>query len=113
MISYAAAKARAKRMNPDWNETTYIAKATITWFDEEWEYELEIENEDEMDDKEFTEWVEANAEAFAKEDAENNNTTFEGIDNIHYKEDYIDDDAKFDADYDAYLEFEWECATGR
>ena len=71
MISYGEAKARAMRWNPNWNETTYIAKATITWFDEEWEYELEVENEDEMDDKEFTEWVEANAEAFAKEDAEN------------------------------------------
>ena len=82
MISYAEAKARAKRMNPDWNETTYIAKATITWFDEEWEYELEVENEDEMDDKEFTEWVEKNAEDLAKEDAENNNTTFEGIDEL-------------------------------
>lgn len=112
MISYAEAKARAKRMNLDWNETTYIAKATITWFDEEWEYELEVEN-DGMDDKEFTEWIEENAEALAKEDAEKNGTTFEELVGIDYEEDYIDDDAEFDADYDAYLEFEWECATGR
>ena len=44
MISYAEPKARAKRMNPDWNETTYIAKATITWYDEEWDYEHEDDN---------------------------------------------------------------------
>ena len=30
MISYGEAKARAMRWNPNWNETTYIAKATIT-----------------------------------------------------------------------------------
>lgn len=112
MISYGEAKARAMRWNPNWNETTYIAKATITWFDEEWEYEFEVEN-DGMDDKEFTEWVEANAEAFAKEDAKNNSTTFEGIDNIHYEEEYIDDDAEFDADYEYYAELEWEASTGR
>ena len=112
MISYGEAKARAKAGRDDWNQRTYIKGATITWADEEWENELEIEN-DGMDDKEFTEWIEENAEALAKEDAEKNGTTFEELVGIDYEEDYIDDDAEFDADYDAYLEFEWECATGR
>lgn len=133
MISYAEAKARAKANRTDWNERTCIKKATITWADEEWVtphrvgrcpegtegtgtcqvYELEVENEDCMDDKEFTAWIEKNAESLAKEDAESNNTTFEELVEIDYEEDYIDDDAEFDADYDAYCEYEWESETGR
>ena len=81
--------------------------------DSEYEYELEIANEDHMDDEEFKAWIEKNAEDFAKEDAEENGTTFEEIDGIEYEEDYIDDDALFEDEYTAWAEFEWECETGR
>lgn len=113
MVSYGIAKARAKANRADWNARTEITKAIITWADSEYEYELEIENEDGMDDAEFTAWVEENAEDFAKEDAEENGTTFEEIDSIEYEEDYIDDDALFEEEYAAACEFEWECETGR
>ena len=113
MVSYGIAKARAKAWRTDWNERTEITKAIITWADSEYEYELEIPNEDRMEDAEFAAWVEENAEDFAKEDAEENGTAFEELIGIDYEEEYIDDDARFDADYDAYLEFEWECMTGR
>ena len=63
-----------------WNERTEITKAVITWFDENYEYDLEIENEDRMDDEEFTDWVEKNAESLAKADAEENAPIFEGSD---------------------------------
>ena len=113
MVSYGIAKARAKAWRTDWNERTQITKAIITWVDKDYEYELEVENEDGMDDKEFIEWVEENAEDLAKEDAENNETTFEGINNIDFEEEYIDDDALFEEEYAAACEFEWECETGR
>ena len=113
MVSYGIAKARAMANRADWNERTEITMAVITWFDAEYEYELEIENEDRMDDEEFTAWVEKNAESLAKEDAEENETIFEGIDRINFKEDYIDDDALFDEEYENACEFEWECMTGR
>ena len=113
MVSYGIAKARAKANRADWNERTEITKAVITWFDADYEYDLEIENEDRMDDEEFTEWVEKNAEDLAKADAEENETIFEGIDRIDFKEDYIDDDALFDEEYENACEFEWECMTGR
>ena len=113
MVSYGIAKARAKAWKTDWNERTEITKAIITWVDNEYEYELEIENDDHMDDEEFKAWVEKNAEDFAKEDAEENGTSFEELVGIDYEEEYIDDDARFDAEYDAYLEFEWERMTGR
>ena len=113
MVSYGIAKARAMANRADWNERTEITKAIITWFDENYEYDLEIENEDRMDDKEFTDWIEKNAESLAKEDAETNETIFEGIDRIDFKEDYIDDDALFDKEYENACEFEWECMTGR
>ena len=113
MVSYGIAKARAMANRTDWNERTEITKAVITWFDADYEYDLEIENEDRMDDEEFTAWVEKNAESLAKEDAEENETIFEGIDRINFKEDYIDDDALFDEEYENACEFEWECMTGR
>ena len=113
MVSYGIAKARAKANRTDWNARTEITKAIITWADSEYEYELEIENEDGMEDAEFTAWVEENAEDLAKEDAEENGTTFEEIDGIEYEEDYIDDDALFEDEYTAWAEFEWECETGR
>ena len=113
MVSYGIAKTRAMANRTDWNERTEITKAVITWFDADYEYDLEIENEDRMDDKEFTEWVEKNAEDLAKADAEENETIFEGIDRIDFKEDYIDDDALFDEEYENACEFEWECMTGR
>ena len=113
MVSYGIAKARAMANRADWNERTEITMAVITWFDEDYEYDLEIENEDRMDDEEFTEWVEKNAEDLAKADAEENETIFEGIDRINFKEDYIDDDALFDEEYENACEFEWECMTGR
>lgn len=113
MVSYGIAKARAMANRTDWNERTEITMAVITWFDAEYEYELEIENEDRMDDEEFTAWVEKNAKDLAKADAEENETIFEGIDRIDFKEDYIDDDALFDEEYENACEFEWECMTGR
>ena len=113
MVSYGIAKARAMANRADWNERTEITMAVITWFDADYEYDLEIENEDRMDDEEFTEWVEKNAEDLAKVDAEENETIFEGIDRIDFKEDYIDDDALFDEEYENACEFEWECMTGR
>ena len=113
MVSYGIAKARAMANRADWNERTEITMAVITWFDAEYEYELEIENEDRMDDKEFIDWIEKNAENLAKADAEENETIFEGIDRIDFKEDYIDDDALFDEEYENACEFEWECMTGR
>lgn len=96
MVSYGIAKARAMANRADWNERTEITMAVITWFDADYEYDLEIENEDRMDDEEFTAWVEKNAEDLAKADAEENETIFEGIDRIDFKENYIDDDALFD-----------------
>ena len=113
MVSYGIAKARAMANRTDWNERTEITMAVITWFDTDYEYDLEIENEDRMDDEEFTAWVEKNAEELAKADAEENETIFEGIDRINFKEDYIDDDALFDEEYENACEFEWECMTGR
>ena len=113
MVAYGIAKARAMANRADWNERTEITMAVITWFDAEYEYELEIENEDRMDDKEFIDWIEKNAEDLAKADAEENETIFEGIDRIDFKENYIDDDALFDEEYENACEFEWECMTGR
>ena len=97
MVSYGIAKSRAMANRTDWNERTEITKAVITW----------------VDDAEFTDWVEKNAEDLAKADAEENETIFEGIDRIDFKEDYIDDDALFDEEYENACEFEWECMTGR
>ena len=113
MVAYGIAKARAMANRTDWNERTEITKAVITWFDADYEYDLEIENEDRMDDEEFTAWVEKNAEDLAKADAEENETIFEVIDRIDFKENYIDDDALFDEEYENACEFEWECMTGR
>ena len=113
MVAYGIAKARAMANRTDWNERTEITKAVITWVDDEYEYDLEIENEDRMDDEEFTAWVEKNAEDLAKADAEENGTTFEEIDSIDFTEKEIDDDALFDEAYEAACEFEWECMTGR
>ena len=113
MVSYGIAKARAMANRTDWNERTEITKAVITWVDEDYEYELEIEKEYRMDDAEFTDWVEENAESLAKADAEENGTTFEEIDSIDFTEKEIDDDALFDEEYKNACEFEWECMTGR
>jgi len=66
MVAYGIAKARAMANRTDWNERTEITKAVITWFDADYEYELEIENEDRMDNEAFTAWVEENAESLAK-----------------------------------------------
>ena len=77
MVAYEIAKARAMANRTDWNERTEITKAVITWFDADYEYDLEIENEDRMDDEEFTEWVEKNAEDLAKADAESLHTVGE------------------------------------
>ena len=76
MVSYGIAKARAMANRADWNERTEITKAIITWFDENYEYDLEIENEDRMDDEEFTAWVEKNAEDLAKADAKEKRNDF-------------------------------------
>ena len=112
MISYAQALSRAKAAKSDWNEEERISKAVITWVDSEWEYETEVENEG-MADSEFRAWVEEQAEELAREAAEKEGTTFEEIDRISYESETTDDDAAFQAGYEAYAEFEWECRTGR
>ena len=95
MVSYGIAKARAMANRTDWNERTEITKAVITWFDADYEYELEIENEHRMDNEEFTAWVEENAESLAKADAESLHTVCEEIDSIDFTEKEIDDNALF------------------
>ena len=62
MVSYGIAKARAKANRADWNARTEITKAIITWADSEYEYELEIANDEYMDDEEFKAWIKKNAE---------------------------------------------------
>jgi hypothetical protein len=114
MISYGLAKARAMAGRDDWNEREAIKSATILWYDTEEEgYELEIENEDDLDAEDFRAWVEENADSLAQKDAAANGTTFEGIEEIEYETEWIDDDALFDADYEAACESEWEWMTGR
>ena len=113
MVSYGIAKARAMANRADWNERTEIHKGNYHLVDSEYEYELEIEKEYRMDDAEFTDWVEENAESLAKADAEENGTTFEEIDGIDFTEKEIDDDALFDEEYENACEFEWESMTGR
>lgn len=114
MISYGMAKARAMAGRDDWNEREAIKSATILWYDTEEEaYELEIENEDDLGEADFTAWIEENADRLAQEDAAANGTTFEGIEEIDYETERIDDDALFEAEYEAACEFEWECMTGR
>ena len=112
MISYAEAKRRAQAAKPNWNEDEYIAKAVIYWADAEYEYDLEIENEGDSDD-EFAAWIEEHAGELAREAAAEQGTTFEELLNIDYEYETCDDDAAFDDGYDNYLEFEWECRTGR
>ena len=86
MISYGLAKARAMAGRDDWNEREAIKSATILWYDTEEEgYELEIENEDDLDAEDFRAWVEENADSLAQEDAAANGTTFEGIEEIEYE----------------------------
>ena len=111
MVSYGVAKARAMASKRNWNEEEYTSKAIITWADSEWEYELEIDNEDM--DEDFEAWIEKHADELARENAEEENTTFEEIIGIKYEYDYIDDDADFENEYDSYAELEWECRMGR
>ena len=112
MINYYEAKRRAMAAKRNWNEEEYIIGATITWADDDYEYELEVEN-DGYSDEEFEAWIEEHAEELAKADAVKENTTCEEILGISYETDTYDDDAAFDDEYDNYLEFEWECRTGR
>jgi hypothetical protein len=64
-------------------------------------------------DEEFEAWIEKNAEELAKKDAAEQGTIFEELLGIDYETETYDDDAAFDDEYDNYLEFEWECRTGR
>ena len=112
MISYGMALARAKAAKSNWNEEEYITKAVITWADADYENELEVEN-DGCSDEEFEAWIEKNAEELAKKDAAEQGTIFEELLGIDYETETYDDDAAFDDEYDNYLEFEWECRTGR
>ena len=66
-----------------------------------------------FDAEDFRAWVEENADSLAQEDAAANGTTFEGIEEIEYETEWIDDDALFDEDYAAACESEWEWMTGR
>ena len=58
-------------------------------------------------------WVEENADRLAKEDAAANGTTFDGVEEIDYETEWIDDDALFEAEYADACESEWEWMTGR
>jgi len=114
MISYGLAKARAMAGRDDWNAREAIRSATILWYDTEEEgYELEVENEDDLNAEDFKAWVEENADSLAQEDAAANGTTFEGIEEIDYETEWIDDDALFEAEYADACESEWEWMTGR
>ncbi|MBR3444754.1 MAG: hypothetical protein IKH14_02650 [Prevotella sp.] len=114
MISYGLAKARAMAGRDDWNEREAIRSATILWYDTEEEgYELEVENENDLNAEDFRAWVEENADSLAQEDAAANGTTFEGIEEIDYETEWIDDDALFEAEYADACESEWEWMTGR
>jgi hypothetical protein len=114
MISYGLAKARAMAGRDDWNAREAIRSATILWYDTEEEgYELEVENEDDLNAEDFRAWVEENADSLAQEDAAANGTTFEGIEEIDYETEWIDDDALFEAEYADACESEWEWMTGR
>ena len=106
MIGYNEAKARAKGFKADWNEEEYIARAIITWADSENEYELEVENEDEFSDEEFTRWIEKNAEEFAKEDADEKGKTFEEVTYISYETEIYDDDEAFDRYYEEWCDLQ-------
>lgn len=113
MISYGEAKRRAMDSTPDWNQRTMITRAVITWCDEEYEHDLVIDNDDSYSDDGFEEYINENAEKFAREEAESLNVKFDCIDSISFREDYIDDDARFDDEYAAACEFEWECENDR
>ena len=76
-------------------------------------YGMEIENEDDLNAEDFRAWVEENADSLAQEDAAANGTTFEGIEEIEYETEWIDDDALFEAEYADACESEWEWMTGR
>lgn len=106
MISYGEAKARAKTFKADWNEEEYTARAIITWCDGEKEYEFEVENEDEFSDEEFAEWIEKNAEEFAKEDADEKGKTFEEVTYISYETEIYDDDEDFDRSYEDWCDLQ-------
>ena len=112
MISYGLAKARAMAGRDDWNAREAIRSATILWYDTEEEgYELEVENEDDLNAEDFRAWVEENADSLAQEDAAANGTTFDGIEEIEYETEWIDDDALFEAEYADACESEWEWMT--
>lgn len=91
--------------------TEYTSKAVITWADSEWEYELEIKNEDM--DEDFEAWVEKNAEELAKEDATEKNTTFDEVLGIKYEYDWIDDESVAYERWVEWAEFQWECEMGK
>ena len=110
MVNYNEAKARAWR---NFKGGERITKAIITWVDSEYEYDLEIENEDRWSDDGFEDWVRENAEELAKEDAEKNKTTFEEIDSVRFETEDIDFEEKFDRDYANAAEFAWECMNDR
>ena len=96
MLSYNETKARAWE---HYEDSERITKATITWVDAEYEYDLEIENEDRWGDEGFAEWVNENAEELARKAAEKEGTTFEEILSIDYATECYDDDAAFEAGY--------------
>lgn len=113
MVSYGEAKARAMANRHDWNEREYIKKAVITFFDEEYEYDIEVVNDDMMSDEDFTDYVYSDAENIAKDEASDMGVKFEGIGNIYFENGTIDDDALFDEGYTEACEAEWEAQTGR
>ena len=110
MLSYNETKARAWE---HYEDSERITKAVITWVDAEYEYDLEIENEDRWGDEGFAEWVNENAEELAREDAEEKGKTFEEIDRISFETESIDFDEAFDNEYANYADFERDMMNDR
>ena len=110
MVNYNEAKARAWE---HFEGGERITKAIITWVDAEYEYDLEIENEDRWGNEGFEDWVKENAEELAKEDAEKNDTAFEEIDSVRFETEDIDFEETFDNEYANYADFERDMMNDR
>ena len=93
---------------------TELAKMIVDcWVDAEYEYDLEVENEDRWGDEGFAEWINENAEELAREDAKEKGKTFEEIDRISFETESIDFDEAFDNEYANYADFERDMMNDR
>lgn len=67
---------------------------------------IEVENEDEFSDEEFAEWIEKNAEEFARDNADEKGKTFEEVTYISYETEIYDDDEDFDRSYEDWCDLQ-------